>query len=577
MNIPPSPRDRETGQCALTDPASVGRCLHLAGMVTLLLVHPAHPAGAQDAAVLPVPVAHWPLSGHATESVRGAITTVHGKVDFPSTNSGASFRGAESWLEVPAAQAPALGTNDFTLAVWMQSDERTGLVSGDLASQYDGTRRRGFHLTLKSNPGVTSNQSNWRHLQFGIDDDRASDWRDCGRPGQALFAFALATHEGAVYAGTCEPDLGQSGRVYRYTGGTNWIDCGAPDGANSVTSFAVHQGSLYAGTGKYRVAGSSLPESPNTTLGGQIFRYLGTNQWLSCGRLPSTESVGGMVVFRGALYASSLYKPAGFFRYEGGTQWTDCGTPDGTRVVPLTVHNGFLYAGSYDRGHVYRYDGQTWVDCGALADNTQTYSFTSYEGQLLVGTWPSGRVYRFDDLGRWSDLGRLGQELEVMGMAVHNGRLIAGTLPLAEAYSYEGGTEWKRLAQLDTTPDVKYRRAWTLTEHQGALFCSTLPSGKVFAFSAGLQVTHDHSVSSNWHHVAAVKSVNTLKLYLDGQLVSESARRSGKPFDLESDAPWRIGTGKNGPFNGQLADLRVYRQALEPAVIRGLAAQSPTR
>ncbi len=546
-------------------------------MVALLVAMPRQLEGAQDPSTPPVPVAHWPLSGHAIESVHGATTMVRGNVRFSSTHPGAFFRGPETWLEVPGGQAPRLAKDDFTLSVWMKSDEATGLIPGDLVSQYDEARRRGFHLTLKCNPGVTSNQSNWRHLQFGIDDDQTSAWRDCGRPGQALFAFALATHQGAVYAGTCEPDLGQSGRVYRYTGGQSWIDCGAPDGANSVTSFAVHQGSLYAGTGKYRVSGSALPESPNTTLGGQVFRYTGTNHWLSCGRLPSTEAVGGMVVFRGSLYASSLYQPAGFFRYEGGTQWRDSGTPDGTRVVSLTVHDDFLYAGSYDRGHVYRYDGRAWLDCGKLGENTQTYSFTSYEGRLLVGTWPSGRVYRFDDIGRWTDLGRLGEELEVMGMAVHNGRLIAGTLPLAEVYAYAGGSEWNRLAQLDATPSVKYRRAWTLTEHHGALFCSTLPSGKVFALSAGLQITHDHSLSSDWHHVAAVKSADSLKLFLDGQLVSASARWTGDRYDLDSGAPWRIGAGKNGPLNGQLADLRVYRQALEPSVIRTLAAQSPAR
>ncbi|MCC7373563.1 MAG: LamG domain-containing protein, partial [Verrucomicrobiales bacterium] len=85
------------------------------------------------------------------------------------------------------------------------------------------------------------------------------------------------------------------------------------------------------------------------------------------------------------------------------------------------------------------------------------------------------------------------------------------------------------------------------------------------------------SLSSDWHHVAAVKSADSLKLFLDGQLVSASARRTGDRHDLDSGAPWRIGAGKNGPLNGLLADLRVYRQALEPSVIRTLAAQSPAR
>ena len=88
----------------------------------------------------------------------------------------------ETAFEVPAGDAPQLGKGEFTLAIWMQSDEVADRLSGDLLSQYDLTLRRGFHLTLKSNPGVTATQANRRHLQFGIDDDRVSPWRDCGRP-----------------------------------------------------------------------------------------------------------------------------------------------------------------------------------------------------------------------------------------------------------------------------------------------------------------------------------------------------------------------------------------------------------
>jgi hypothetical protein len=139
---------------------------------------------------------------------------------------------------IAAADSPRLGTGEFTIALWAQSEEISDHLPGDLVSQYDRTTRRGFHLTLKTNAGVTSNQANWRHLQFGNDDDRASSWRDCGRPGKSLFAFALATYEGQLYAGTCEPGKEQAGRVYRYAGGQQWVDCGAPEGSNSVTALA---------------------------------------------------------------------------------------------------------------------------------------------------------------------------------------------------------------------------------------------------------------------------------------------------------------------------------------------------
>ncbi len=499
---------------------------------------------------------------------------------------------AQAWprvdqpLVIPADQAPKPGAGDFSIAVWARADA-ADRVTGDLVSQYDAGKRRGFHLTLKCNPGVTTSQANWRHLQFGIDDDKPGPWRDCGRPGKALIAFALAAHEGALYAGTCEPGPDERGHVYRYEGGERWTDCGALDGSNAVTALAMHEGSLYAGTGKYRVAGSHLPESENAKLGGRVFRYDGGTRWADCGQLPDTEAVGGLVVFQGRLYASSFYKPAGFFRHEGGTKWTrlpDAQGPDHPtgemgprRVVSLTVHDGFLYAASYDGGRVYRFDGRTWADCGQIGDNTQTYAFTSYEGRLHVATWPSGRVFRFEDVGRWTDIGRLGGELEVMGMMVHNGRFIGGTLPLAEVHAYDGDGKWSLWQRLDQTPDVEYRRAWTMAELGGEVFCSTLPSGRIFAARQGRQVAWDHTLPQGWHHIAAVKTARRLTLHVDGKPVAESAGFDASAWNLDSAAPLRLGAGMNGPFNGRLADLQIHPRALTAEEIKALAAQPPEK
>jgi len=539
----------------------------------------------------------WRQSWHSSGAVCGLFTTLALcaaacaaqtiTVDL-SRGLNAHWPTVETAFEVPAGDAPQLGTAEFTLALWMQSDEVADRLPGDLLSQYDPVLRRGFHLTLKSNPGTTTTQANWRHLQFGIDDDRESPWRDCGRPGRALLAFALTVHEGDLYAGTCEPGQDESGRVYRYgPGADQWHDCGAPDNSNSVMALAVYQGRLYAGTGKYLLAGSALPESANTTLGGRVFRYEGDTRWTDCGQLPQTNAVGGMVVYRGHLYASSLYRPAGFFRYEGQSNWSSLPVPQRIdpatsalgpqRVESLTVHEGFLYASSYDGGHVYRFDGQSWTDCGQLGDNTQTYAFAQFEGRLMTGTWPSGRVYRFDDVDRWTDVGRLGGEHEVMGMLVHNGRLMAGTLPLAEVYAFDGGETWKRLARLDHTPDVTYRRAWTMAEHAGEVFCSTLPSGHVFAFSAGRQAAWGHTLSSDWHHVAAVKSADRLALYVDGVQVAQTPAFDAGSYQLNTSTPLRVGRGMNGPWTGRLADVRMYQRTLNADEIKALAQQRPAQ
>ena len=563
-------------------------------------------------------VGHWPLAGDARDisgKGRDAVATgvtwdAAGPTGKPA--SAGRFDGRSAFLELPAAQAPKLGTGDFALSVWMNSPTTRDDVPGDLVSQYDATRRRGFHLSLKTNAGVTFNQANDRDLQFWIDDNRESGWTDCGRPGDGLLAFGLAVHNRQLFAGVCRPAEGQSGRVYRYAGGKQWLDCGAPDGSNTVTALAAFQNQLYVGTGKYRVAGSALPESENKTLGGRIFRYQAPDRWIDCGALPDREAVAGLVVFRERLYAASLYKPAGFFRYEGGTQWTACAVPVDRRVESLGVYNGHLYATTYDGGRVFRYDGASWTDCGQLGEpgvNTQTYAFAVHQGRLLVGTWPSGRVYRFESPGQWTDLGRLGEELEVMGMLVHHGRLLAGSLPLAEVYQFEPAGGWRKLRQLDTTPDVKYRRAWTMAEFSGRLYCSTLPSGVVWSYQAGQAAATNSELPGGWRHVVAQRQSGRLKLYIDGRPVADAAtqpdnsansnQQSGstkennanqpdksdssvkaangadaRPFDLTVDQPLRIGRGENDFFHGDLAAVRLYDRALEESEITALVEAS---
>jgi hypothetical protein len=334
--------------------------------------------------------------------------------------------------------------------------------------------------------------------------------------------------------------------------------------------MAVHRGKLYAASSKYRFAGSALPESENANRGGGVYRHDGESRWTEVGRLPDTEAVGGLAVYKGRLYASSLYKPAGFFRHESDGKWEALAVPDGKRVESLGVFNGHLWATSYDGGRVYRYDGKVWKDFGQLGDNTQTYSFAAHRGRLCVGTWPSGKVFRLDG-DRWEDLGRLGNELEVMGMLVHNGQLYAGTLPLAEVYRYDGGQAWTKTGQLDRTPGVKYRRAWTMAQYQGKLFCSTLPSGRVHSLEAGPCVTHDRELAAGWRHVAAVKRGGLLQLHVDGKLVAESARFDPAKYDLTTEGPLSIGAGAGDFFRGALADVRLYRRALDAAEIGRLA------
>lgn len=523
-------------------------------------------------------VGHWKLAGdardysgsdnHATN--RGADLEAAGPRGTPRT--AARFDGRGAYLEVAASDTLRLGHGDLTAAAWVHVDPADDDLPGDILSKFDPASRRGFNFGILTAHSPTC-QANRRQVHFGIDNGRLEpQWTDCGRPGNSVYVMALTVHDGGLYAGTCEPGADEAGHVYRYEGEQQWHDCGSPDPCNAVSGLASFDSKLYAGVSRYRVAGSALPDSPNLHGGGKVYRYDGDGRWTGCGKLGETDAIGGMAVFRGALYATSLYAPAGAFRYAGGTQWVFCGTgPDGKRINALGVFNGHLYGTSYDGGFIHRYEGGTeWSSAGEVPQTTQTYGFAAYQGKLHVSTWPNALVYRLDGQ-RWTNVGRPGMERESMGLAVHNGKLYTGTLPLAEVHRFDGGQTWTPIGQLDHTPDVRYRRVWTMANYQGRLYCGVLPSGHVLSIEAGRNMTYDRELPNGWHHLAAIRSGDRLRLYVDGKEVATSSPLTPDDYDLDTDRPLRIGLGQQDFFHGRLSDVRLYRRALTPAEIAHLA------
>ncbi len=515
-------------------------------------------------------LARWELLGDCRDRCGGNHAVNHGA---ELTADGAVFDGRGAWLEVPDSPSLRLGTGDFSLAVQVCTQAELDDVLGDILSKYDPATRTGFNLSLLNSAGVTSSQPNFRNLLFGIDAGRGdSSWTDCGRPGSAVYVMAMAVHDGKLYAGTYEAGENEKGHVYCYSGGTSWIDCGSPDLANGIGSLAVWNGQLYAGSTRYNAGGSALEKSANWNPGGRVFRYEGAQKWTDCGRLGEANEVFGMAVYRGSLYATTLYQDGkGLYRYDGRENWTFCGHP-GRRVQPLVVWNGHLYAGSYDQGHFVRYDGdQNWTDLGQVPDTTQVYSFAVYEGRLYLANWPTGSVFVYDaEQNRWAHVGRLGEEKEVMGVAVYNGKLYAGTLPLGQVFRFDGPGNWALTGRLDTTADVTYRRVWSMAVYGGRLFAGTLPSGHVYCMEAGKSATLDREFPPGWRHIAAVRAAGRLALYVDGEHVAESSAFDPEQYDLSNAMPLKIGFGQHDYFNGRMKDLRIYDRALGDEEIRAL-------
>lgn len=521
-------------------------------------------------------IAHWNLTSDVRDSLSGRDAISH---DVRFENGSAVFNGKSAWLEVPVTKSLKPGTADFSIAVWVHTEQHLDDVLGDVLTCYDVESRTGFTLSLMNYAGVTAGQSNYRNVLFGIDAAHAdTQWTDCGRPGDNHYVKALVVFEGNLYASTWEPDQGQRGHVYRYAGGRRWIDCGSPDKCNAINAMAVHDGKLYVGSERYSGGGSSLPLSPNENDGGRVYRYEGGTTWTNVGKVADVRSIGGLASFRGKLYAGTgttgawrdTPRTRGMYRFDGEGKWTSCGCP-GLRVVHLHVHNENLYGLSYDDGGFFRYEGGTkWTRLGPVPDTTQVYSAAVYEGDIHVGTWPTGSVFRYGGPQNWINTGQLGEEKEVMGMAVYNGGLYAGTLPLAEVYRYDGTNKWTSTGQLDHTPDVRYRRAWSMAVYQGKLFCGVLPSGSVLSLEAGKCVTYDRALAAGWRHLVAVKSGHRLKLYIDGNHVADSTPFDPEEFNLSVQGPLKIGFGQHDYFNGRMKDLRIYNRALSPDEIASI-------
>jgi len=522
-------------------------------------------------------VGHWTLAGDCNDYSGNGNHGINHGVGLDATGRdgtgacAALFGGRDGYIEVPHSASLNLGAGDFTIAAWVKTHEVLDDVIGDIMSKYDPATRRGLNLGIINHAGMTSSQSNYRNLYFGIDNARiAPEWTDCGRPGESVMGASMAVWNGSLYVGTCEPYGDQVGRVYRYLGGDGWEDLGSPDGANTIMAMAVYRNSLYVGTASYNTKGSLLPEAENTTPGGRIFRYDGPGQWTCCGSIPEAKATYALCVYRDELYGIAMYVP-GVFKWDGDQTWAYCGIPGDQRSMSLAVHNGGLWVSGNGSAGVHRYEGgEQWRFCGKQQENSQTYSFAIYEGQMYVGTWPDGSVHRYDGGDGWTNVGRCAEEKEVMGMAVYNGKMYVGTLPLGAVYRYDGLNDWPCMGQIDTTPEVPYRRVWSMAVYDGKLFAGTLPSGHIYSLEAGKNATHDYGFPPGWQHIAAVRDGGVLRLYVNGEQVAASTAFDAAEYDISTDGPLRIGFGAHDYFNGAMSDVRLYNRALRVEEIEQL-------
>jgi len=554
----------------------------------------------------------WKLIGDCRDHSGNGNHGVNHGVDLKT----GSFNGRGAYIEVPASDSLELGKMDFSICAWVYTEQDINDVLGDIVSKYDPTLRKGFTLNLKSSSGGYQSAGDDRHVYFGIDNGRQSDWQDCGSPNETsnYVSNSLTVFRGHLYASTVDAQEEKDWcHVFRYEGGQKWADCGRVGNGQTtgVMSMIVHQGDLYAATTTYdwtRIHSGDYDLC-------RVYRYEGGTRWKDCGQPGTCLRINCIASYQGKLYVGGdrgyllpgektwSGRPYKVYVYEGGTKWEVSGefTSDRKKSLyahAMAVHDGKLYAG-YPT--VYSFDGKKWEYAGTPLGATpkellwalQVHSLEVYRGELFAGMWPEARAVMYKGGTDWEDHGHMGDGTEVNALTVYNGKLYGGALPRAEVTRYDGEGEWTSIRKFYSPdgwtpgPPLKATReqfnAWTrltsLTVYQGRLFASTgsctasvldapADRGKVYSMEAGKCVSYDDDIGPGWNHLVVRREKSRLTIHVNGKLVAQSSDFHSDDYDISNNEPLKIGFGEMDYFSGKIREVRLYNRALHDDEIR---------
>lgn len=564
-------------------------------------------------------VGYWKLQGDCLD---------YSGLDNHGTNHGVdlatgTFDGRKAFIEVANSESLRLGTGDFSISAWVNTEAIVDDTLGDVVSWFDPQARRGVTLNLKASSGGYQSSGDDRHVYFGIDQGRLGEWQDCGRPNPTsnYVSNSLTVYDGHLYAATIDGETQEDwGHVYRYAGGKQWVDCGrvSPRKTTGVMGLITHQGQLFAGTSTYdwtRVFSGGYEPA-------RVYRYEGGTTWTDCGQPSDMLRINCMAVFGGRLYVSGdrgvpppgekswTGRPYRVYVWEGGTQWSVAGEfpaepPRNCFPHAMAVHDGRLFVGY---PNVWQFDGRQWEFAGTPIGDTpieqkpslQVHSLEVFRGKLVAGMWPEARVVEYRGGEQWADRGRLGDGTEINALTIYNGKLYAGAIPRGEVSRFDDDKGWTSLKKFFSPPDWdpgpptapvreeinKWTRVTSLTVYQGRMFASIgsctsalqdAPAGvrgSVYSLQAGQCVSYDKDLGTGWKHLVAQRCGGELRLYVQGQLVAKSEPFRSEDYDLTTDQPLRIGAGEQDFFSGQIRNVRWYRRALSDREIALLAKQS---
>lgn len=551
---------------------------------------------------------HWKLKGDCQDhSGRGNHGVNHG-VNLEN----GTFDGTGAYIEVAANDSLKPGASDFSLSAWIYTEKQLDDAVGDILDLYDPDLRRGVTLTVNSSLSGYLSQGTDRHVYFGIDNAKTSDWQDCGRPNatSCYIANSIMSFKGKLYAATIDAQSDKDWcHVYRYEGDQKWTDCGrvGEGRTTGVGPLFIHNGELYAATTTYDW--TRVQQGPYDP--GRVYRYAGGTKWEDCGQPNENRTLNGAASYKGKIYAGGGPKDWAVAVRQDDNSWTlskSFPKRGPRRCYPHAMgrYNGKLYIGYPS---VYSFDGEQWTCAGVPSEpesKLQTHSFTVYQGFLTAGTWPLAKVSRYLGGEKWEEIGRVGEDgTEVNSLVVYNGKLYGGSIPRAEVCRHDGKPQWTTLKRFYSPdgwvpvppsenggkPTPAELNAWSrvtsMSVHGGRLFagigsCTSAVQdatadvrGRVFSMEAGKCISFDDELQPGWRHIAAVRRGGTLTLSIDGKPVASSTSFNPADYDLSTERPLRIGFGQTDYFSGRMSDVRFYRRALTEPEIAALSALKP--
>jgi len=452
------------------------------------------------------------------------------------------FDGVDDYVDCGNNTTLNPGNGSFTMEAWINTDEILTDTIGDIVSKFDPKNKTGFTFNIKNNVGSYGSQSNYRQVNFGMDNNKpSSSWGEkAPNYGGENYIHSLVVYDGKLYGGS-DPN----GRLYQWNGVDSWV-LKAPKfgGETHIFALAVYNGRLYGST------------HPN----GKLLEWNGVDSWIErAGKLGDEIDIHSLAVYNGRLYGGT-YTNGKLYEWNGVNSWVErAGQLNSeTGIGCLAVYNGKLYGGTGPNGKLYEWNGDnTWIEkAGQSGSESSILSLAVYNGKLYGSTTPNAKLLEWNGVDAW--IGRapgLGVESHVYSLAVYNGKLYGTTYPNGKLIEWNNiGTWIQRSNQVESEYKIR-----ALTIFDGKLYGGTAPNAKLYEWNTGRVVTYDHELPSGWHHLTAVKD-NTdknLKLYVDGELVATTDTFNISNYTLNNSENLLIGFGAHDYFNGIIDEVRI--------------------